>query len=276
MINRIKAIIDQIKSVSTDRLYFDCGMLYSGRTNMPFQVYCDYKDDKKSKEVLKDKTFFIDVPLFTEWIKNYKKSYTETVFDGNTIIFKSNIPDNDLVFRWEEDENDLELKKFKKNMNKLIHVVEKKQCEFSIEISDSETIKKILEADRLYIKDNELYFEKVKQPYTLIKVIFKKYIGKLLGSTKLFTIEVFQYKENMKIVRLSTLNSSLVSYYYGIIINWTGVNMNKYKYNEYCLNNPDIVADDTDWDWTLKIIINNNLNGFIPFRFIFFLYKYIL
>ena len=218
MINRIKAIMDQIKSVSTDRLYFDCGCLYSGRTEYPLQVFCDYKDDRKSREILKDKTFYIDVPLFTEWIKNFKKSYTETVFDGNTIIFKSSIPDNDLVFKWRE-ENAKELNVNKKLIKKLERIINKKSPETNIEINDSEIIKRILESNRLFLKDNELYFEKVKQPYTLIKIIFKKYIGKLLGSTKLFTIEVYQYKDTMKIVRISTTNSSLISWYYGVLVN---------------------------------------------------------
>jgi len=220
MVNRLTEFIAQTKGISTSRvIYFDKGRSYTYDTEQLVQAITDFTQDKKGGDYFKDKTFKIQVDEFNDFIKEYKKSIIGIEFEeDNSIRIKTSIPNTSLTFTWEKTDS-IKLEKIKKFFNDIYANVQKGKI-FDYTFTDEELKKYVDEKPVRMFADIEnccITFNDENIEKSLMISIFPKYLGKLLSSTKRFTLKIYNTdKESIFLVHYLIKNMNILSEYFGL------------------------------------------------------------
>ena len=219
MINRLIAYIDQVKKLSSERIYFDDLWV---RTKKPdktlVEIEADCSADKKGGEFFKGKRFFIERDTFFDFVKNYKKSITDIVITGNDLEICTSIPGVSLKFIWtdknEKEFNELKVhhELYKKTFGDLKKVAE-------IHLRDKLQIGEFVKTGRFYVTPpDELSYKEGKIEF---RIFPKKYLGKITSTTKEIVIDVKEFDKftGVYAIRVSIKNSNLWTYHNGMIVN---------------------------------------------------------
>lgn len=221
MVNRLTEFIAQTKGISTNRwIYFDRGKSYTFDKEQLLQAFTDFTEDKKGGEYFKDKTFKIQVDDFNDYIKNYKKNINGLEFnENNDIRITTDLPYiTDLTFEWTKEDT-LKLNKIKTFFKELDSDNSNKIFDYTF--SKEETAKFINEkSNRMFadLTNNCILFEEDNnlESYLMIS-IFPKYLGKLLSSTKEFTLKIYNTdKDSIYLIHYVIRNSNITSEYFGL------------------------------------------------------------
>lgn len=206
MINTLKKIIDQTKSISTtDIMVFVNGDVFNfGDDEQYIKAIVNIEENKNVKKLGLDKmSFTINFPEFLEFEKNYKKEYTECEETTDSYILKTKIPSVKLV-----------LPKLKANdiPDQLFDLDELEYYgtfEFTEE-NKQQWLDKTVQRLFLNFDDGTIEFGSTSaESYLFVSVLSSKF-GKINKSdTKSIEIDVYDHGENEFLLHWKIMNKDI-------------------------------------------------------------------
>lgn len=219
MINRLIAYVDQVKKLSSERIYFDDLWVSTKKPDKTLvEIEADCSADKKGGEFFRGKRFFIERDTFLDFVKQYKKSITGISIDGNNLKINTNIPSISLEFVWKE-ENQKEFN-FLSEHHRLCEDTFSNLKEIAkVTLTEKDEIAEFIKTGKFYINPpDEINYKKGKIEF---RIFPKKYFGKITSITKEIVIDVKEYDRFTEVyaIRVSIKNSDLWTYHNGMIVN---------------------------------------------------------
>lgn len=190
--------IDEINEDNISRIvYFENGFLYLYDEYQIFQIKEDVTHDKNFN-LFKDKKFKFDLDELIFYTKDKKKIKEINIINNDLII---NTTDNiHKIFNWE--------KKDDKILNDIKSKLNFKNYYFSKELNNKEIE---------LIKNNN--FKEIELVDNIKMQILKKYISRIIKSTKKIEINIYNSSNNfIKIIEIIIYNSNIITHNYGKIV----------------------------------------------------------